>query len=64
MNKIQELNKDGSVKKGLKGIKFAVIGVIAIVLAASSFTIVPAGNSGVILTLGKVSETSIQKAFT
>ena len=36
MTKIQELNKDGSVKKGLKGIKFAVIGVIAIVLAAST----------------------------
>ena len=63
MNKIQELNKDGSIKKSFKGVKIAVIALAAIGLAASSFTIVPAGNTGVILTLGKVAETSFTEGF-
>jgi regulator of protease activity HflC (stomatin/prohibitin superfamily) len=63
MNKIQELNKDGSIKKSFKGLKIAVVALAAIGLAASSFTIVPAGNTGVILTLGKVAETSFTEGF-
>ena len=63
MNKIQELNKDGSIKRSFKGVKFAAAAIAAIILAASSFTIVPAGNTGVILTLGKVAETSFSEGF-
>ncbi|MBQ8122323.1 MAG: prohibitin family protein [Ruminococcus sp.] len=61
--KVQELNKDGSVKKSFKGVKWIVILILAIVLLGSSFTIVPAGNTGVVLTLGKVSTTSMSEGF-
>lgn len=61
MAKIHELNRDGSVKRNFKGIKWAVIGVAVLIIAAASLTIVPAGNTGVVLTLGKVSETSFQE---
>lgn len=61
MAKIHELNSDGSVKRNFKGIKWAVIGIAVIIIAAASLTIVPAGNTGVLLTLGKVSETSFQE---
>lgn len=61
MAKVQELNKDGSVKRSLKAVKWVVIGVIAVVIVASSFTIVPAGNTGVVITLGKVSDTAFQE---
>lgn len=61
MAKIHELNSDGSVKRNFKGVKWAVIGIIAVVIAGASLTIVPAGNTGVVLTLGKVSETSFQE---
>ncbi len=61
---IRELNKNGSPKNsGTKGIKWIVAGVIAVVLCASSFTIVPAGNTGVVLTLGKVSQNSMSEGF-
>ncbi len=61
--KVQELNKDGSVKKSFKGVKWIVILILAIALLGSSFTIVPAGNTGVVLTLGKVSTTSMSEGF-
>ncbi|MBQ8962082.1 MAG: prohibitin family protein [Ruminococcus sp.] len=61
--KVQELNKDGSVKRSLKGIKWIVILVVAIMLFTSAFTIVPAGNTGVVLTLGKVSPNSMSEGF-
>lgn len=63
MANIQQFNRDNTVKKGVKAVKWCVVGVIALVIAASSFTIVPAGNSGVILTLGKVAETSYSEGF-
>ncbi|MDE7365326.1 MAG: prohibitin family protein [Ruminococcus sp.] len=53
-------NSKGSAGK-IAGL--AVAGVIAVVLIASSFTIVPAGNTGVVLTLGKVSNTSFGEGF-
>ena len=58
---IHELNRDGSVKRNFKGVKWAVIGIAVLIVAAASLTIVPAGNTGVVLTLGKVSETSFQE---
>lgn len=61
MAKIHELNRDGSVKRNFKGVKWAVIGIVVLIIAGSSLTIVPAGNTGVVLTLGKVSETSFQE---
>ncbi|MBP3250120.1 MAG: prohibitin family protein [Ruminococcus sp.] len=61
--KVQELNKDGSVKKSFKGVKWIVILILAIALLGSSFTIVPAGNTGVVLTLGKVSTASMSEGF-
>lgn len=63
MAKFQELNPDGSVKRKFKGVKWIVIGVAAIILCASSFTVIPAGHTGVVMTLGKVSETSFQEGF-
>lgn len=63
MAKFQELNPNGSVKRGFKGVKWIVIGIAAIVLCASSFTVIPAGHTGVVMTLGKVSETSFQEGF-
>lgn len=61
MAKIQELNSNGTVKRNFKGFKWIAIGIIAVAVIGSSLTIVPAGNTGVLLTLGKVSETSFQE---
>ncbi|MDE6665711.1 MAG: prohibitin family protein [Ruminococcus sp.] len=58
---IHELNRDGSVKRNFKGVKWAIIGIAVLLIGASSLTIVPAGNTGVLLTLGKVSSTSFQE---
>lgn len=65
MAKLEELRKDGTVKRGSVGklIGFAVTAGVALVVAVSSFTIVPAGNTGVILTLGKVSSSSFSEGF-
>lgn len=61
--KFEELNRNGSVKKNFKGVKWIAVGLAAIIIALNSFTIVPAGNTGVVMTLGKVSETSYQEGF-
>lgn len=63
MAKFEELNPNGTVKRSFKWVKWAVAGVLAVVLCASSFTIVPAGHTGVVLTLGKVSESSFTEGF-
>lgn len=60
---IRELHKNNSSGKTFKGVKWIAIGAAAILIAVNSFTIVPAGNTGVVLTLGKVSETSYQEGF-
>lgn len=60
----EELNKDGSVKrKGSKAIKWCVIGVAALIIACNAFTIIPAGHTGVVMTLGKVSENVMQEGL-
>lgn len=51
------------MKKDFKGVKWIAIGLAALIIALNSFTIVPAGNTGVVMTLGKVSETSYQEGF-
>ena len=51
------------MKKDFKRVKWIAIGLAALIIALNSFTIVPAGNTGVVMTLGKVSETSYQEGF-
>lgn len=65
MGTFQEIRKDGTVKKSGTGkiIGGCVAAVVAIAIATSAFTIVPAGHTGVILTLGKVSNTSYSEGF-
>ena len=48
---IRELHKNNSSGKTFKGVKWIAIGAAAILIAVNSFTIVPAGNTGVVLTL-------------
>ena len=59
---VRELN-NAPKKTSFKGVKWAVIGLAAILVAANSFTIVPAGNTGVVLTLGEVSSTPLSEGF-
>ena len=59
--KFEELNKDGSVKRQFKGVKWIALAAAVAVLAAASLTIVPAGSTGVVLTLGKVSQNSMPR---
>lgn len=62
---IREINKGSSrnVSGGTKWIKWAVAGVAALIVALNSFTIVPAGHTGVVLTMGEVSKTSYDAGF-
>lgn len=65
MADFDKIRTGGHNSKGSAGkiAGMAVAGVIAVILIASSFTIVPAGNTGVVLTLGKVSNTSFGEGF-
>lgn len=65
MGTYQEIKRDGTVKKSGSGkiVGGCIAAVAAIIVATSSFTIVPAGHTGVILTLGKVSNTSYSEGF-
>ena len=47
MATFQQVNPNGTVKKNLKWVKWVVAGAAALVIAFSSFTIVPAGSTGV-----------------
>ncbi len=65
MANFREFNRDGTPKKDGRG-KLIALGVVAallLLLLVNSFTIVPAGNTGVVLTLGKVSNTSFSEGF-
>lgn len=65
MGKFQEIRRDGTIKKSGMGklIAGGIAAVAALALLTSSFTIVPAGHTGVILTLGKVSNTVYTEGF-
>lgn len=66
MGKFEEIRRDGTVVKKHGFGKFVGIGIAtlaAVVIAGSSFTVVPAGHTGVILTLGKVSNTVFTEGF-
>lgn len=60
---VRDLNNNTSRKGSFKGVKWAVAALAAAFIAANSFTIVPAGNTGVVLTLGKVSASSLSEGF-
>jgi len=57
VNSVQVNKKAGKVVTGI------IAGIIALVAVSASVAIVPAGNTGVLLTLGKVSNTSFQEGF-
>lgn len=62
--KFEELNKDGSIKrKSNKAVKWIAIGVASLIIVCNAFTIVPAGHTGVVMTLGKVSENVMQEGL-
>lgn len=63
MANFQEMRPNGTVKRNYKWVKWVVIGAAALVIAANSFKIVPAGSTGVVMTLGKVSDTSMQEGL-
>lgn len=55
---------DGKVKFPVKRVALiALVAIAAIVLLASTFVVVPAGSTGVVITLGKVSETPLQEGL-
>lgn len=60
---VRELNGNGAKKPSFKGVKWIVVGAAAIFVAVNSFTIVPAGNTGVVLTLGEVSANPLSEGF-
>lgn len=65
MGKYQEIRRDGTVKRtGIgKIVGGGIAAFAALIILASSFTIVPAGHTGVILTLGKVSNSVYTEGF-
>ena len=46
-----------------KVVAICIVCVLLVILLISSFTVVPAGNTGVVITLGKVSNTSFDEGF-
>lgn len=46
-----------------KVVAICIVCVLLVILLISSFTVVPAGNTGVVITLGKVSNTSFGEGF-
>ncbi|MBR4626459.1 MAG: prohibitin family protein [Ruminococcus sp.] len=60
---IREIRKGDAGKANIKGVKWIVAGIAAIIIALNSFTIVPAGHTGVVLTLGEVSKKSFDAGF-
>lgn len=57
VNSVQVSKKAGKITAGI------IAAVAAVIVAASSVAIVPAGHTGVVLTLGKVSNNSYQEGF-
>ena len=47
----------------LKGIKFGIVGLIALVLVLNCFKIIPTGYTGVRITMGQVSNAVVQNGF-
>ena len=60
---IREIKKNQPTKNGFKGITLIAAIIILLIVALNSFTIVPAGHTGVVLTMGEVSKTSYDAGF-
>ena len=61
---VREVNGNTAPRKsGFKGVKWIIAGLAAIFVAANSFTIVPAGHTGVTLTLGEVASNPLPEGF-
>lgn len=60
---IREIKKSQPAKPGSKGIALIAGAIILLIVALNSFTIVPAGHTGVVLTMGEVSKTSYDAGF-
>jgi len=60
---VREINNNIPKKAGFKGIKWAIAALAAGFIAANAFTIVPAGHTGVVLTLGEVSSNPLSEGF-
>lgn len=60
---IREIKKSQPAKPGFKGITLIAAIIILLIVALNSFTIVPAGHTGVVLTMGEVSKTSYDAGF-
>ena len=60
---VRELNGNVPKKPSFKALKWLVIGAAAGIVAVNSFTIVPAGHTGVVLTLGEVSSNPLSEGF-
>ena len=61
---IREIKKNSQPSKsGYKGIALIVAAILILIVALNSFTIVPAGHTGVVLTMGEVSKTSYDSGF-
>ena len=64
-----EFNKDNviNIKPGGKAIKFGIIAAVIVIILAvvgfNSFTVVQAGHTGVIVNLGKVSDTVLEEGL-
>ncbi|MBO7474030.1 MAG: prohibitin family protein [Ruminococcus sp.] len=50
-------------KMSFKGLKWLIAALVALFIAANAFTIVPAGHTGVVLTLGEVSSNPLSEGF-
>ncbi len=55
-----DAQKAGRIKKILL---WAVIAIVALIVVGSAFVVVPAGSSGVVVTLGKVSDQPLQEGL-
>ncbi|WP_455529802.1 prohibitin family protein [Ruminococcus sp.] len=60
---VRELKGNVPKKPSFKALKWLVIGAAAGIVAVNSFTIVPAGHTGVVLTLGEVSSNPLSEGF-
>lgn len=63
MAKTFVVDPNGKSAQVKKWVLVAAIVVVALIVVFSAFTVVPAGSTGVVVTLGKVSETPLQEGL-
>ena len=61
---VYTVSPDGNaIKKGKKFILPIILVIVAVIIISSAVTIVPAGSTGVVMTLGKVSDSVMQEGL-